>query len=162
MTARPGSDAKLAATAAQRPSAHAGASEELGRLRREYLDHQIAALETRVRMLKGERLSFDEESRALYDAVAPTYPESHFKAILDQLERRFPGGGPLVERYDAWRRAFVIPRERLDTVFKAAIHACRGRTLAARQLPPTRNSASSTSRTNHGAATTGIREISGA
>ena len=99
------------------------------------LHHQIAALETRVRMLKGERLSFDEESRALYDAVAPTHPESHFKAILDQLDRRFPGGGPLVDRYDAWRRAFVIPRERLDTVFKAAIDACRARTLAHVQPP---------------------------
>ena len=125
----------LAATAAERPSAPAEASDELRELRREYLDHQIAALETRVRMLKGERLSFDEESRALYDAVAPTYPESHFKAILDQLDRRFPGGGPLVDRYDAWRRAFVIPRERLDTVFKAAIDACRSRTLAHVQLP---------------------------
>ena len=30
--------------------------------------------EARVRMLKGERLSFDEESKALYDAVAPTHP----------------------------------------------------------------------------------------
>jgi hypothetical protein len=30
----------------------------------------------------------------------------------------------------------VIPRERLDTVFKAAIDACRARTLAHVQLPP--------------------------
>ena len=52
-----------------------------------------SALGARVRMLKGERLSFDEESRALYDAVAPTLPESHFQAILDRLETRFPGGG---------------------------------------------------------------------
>ena len=51
----------------------------MARLRREYLDRQLSALEARVRMLQGERLSFDEESRALYDAVAPTYPESHFK-----------------------------------------------------------------------------------
>ena len=69
-------------------------------------------------MLKGERLSFDEESQALYDAVAPTHPESHFQEILDTLEQRFPGNGPLVERYDAWRRAFVIPREKLDAVFQ--------------------------------------------
>ena len=30
----------------------------------------LGALTARVRMLKGERLSFDEESKALYDAVA--------------------------------------------------------------------------------------------
>jgi hypothetical protein len=86
-------------------------------------------------MLKGERLSFDEESQALYDAVAPTYPESHFQAVLDRLEKRFPGSGPLVERYDAWRRAFVIPREKLDAVFQAAIGGCRERTLAHVALP---------------------------
>jgi hypothetical protein len=68
--------------------------------------------------------------------VAPTYPESHFQAILDQLEKQFPGNGPLVERYDAWRRPFVIPRERLDAVFTAAIDACRSRTREHVQLPP--------------------------
>jgi hypothetical protein len=38
----------------------------MGRLRREYLVKQLSALEARVRMLKGERLNFDEESRNLY------------------------------------------------------------------------------------------------
>src|SRR5689334_4816907 len=117
-----------------RPAA-GGAATDLPRLRFEYLDRQLAALQARVRMLKGERLSFDEESRALYDAVAPTFPASHFQEILDQLDRRFPGTGPLVQRYDAWRRNFVIPRERLDTVFKAAIDGCRERTRAHVELP---------------------------
>jgi len=110
-------------------------ADELSRLRWDYLDRQLSSLETRVRMLKGERLSFDDESRALYDAVAPTHPESHFKAILDQLEKRFPGTGPLVARYDAWRRPFIIPRERLDSVFTAAIDACRSRTREHVPLP---------------------------
>jgi hypothetical protein len=109
--------------------------EELSRLRHRYLERQLASLGARVRMLKGGRLSFDEESKALYDAVAPTYPDSHFQAVLDRLEARFPGKGPLVERYDAWRRGFVIPRDRLDTVFQAAIQACRERTVAHVPLP---------------------------
>src|ERR1043165_775245 len=86
-------------------------SDELSQLRHQYLEKQLSAMIARVRMLKGERLSFDEESKALYDAVAPTYPDSHFQEVLDRLEKRFPGGGSLVERYDAWKRAFVIPRE---------------------------------------------------
>jgi hypothetical protein len=93
-------------------------------------------MSARVRMLKGERLSFDEESKALYDAVAPAYPDTHFQQVLDRLESRFPGSGPLVTRYDNWRRAFVIPRDKLDTVFKAAIAACRERTRAHVTLPP--------------------------
>ena len=111
--------------------------DEMERLRHQYIDKQLSALAARVRMLKGERLSFDEESKALYDAVAPTYPESHFKAILDKLENRFPGTGSLVERYDAFRRQFVIPPDRLDTVFKAAIKGCRDRTLQHIALPAT-------------------------
>jgi hypothetical protein len=110
--------------------------DELSRLRHQYLLKQLSAMGARVRMLKGERLSFDEESKALYDAVAPAHPESHFQEVLDRLEKRFPGSGPLVERYDAWRRAFVIPREKLDPVFKAAIAACRERTLKHVTVPP--------------------------
>jgi hypothetical protein len=109
--------------------------DELSALRRQYLEKQLGAMSARVRMLKGERLSFDAESKALYDAVAPHYDEKHFQAILDRLDKRFPGAGPLVDRFDAWRRAFVIPRDKLDTVFQAAIAACRERTAAHLQLP---------------------------
>ena len=38
-------------------------------------------------------------------------------------------------RYDAFRRQFVIPRDKLDAVFKTAIEACRERTLAHVKLP---------------------------
>src|SRR5829696_2872098 len=66
-------------------------SAEVERLRRHYLERQLAAVGARIRMLTGERLSFDGESRALYDASPPTLPESHFQKILGQLEREFPG-----------------------------------------------------------------------
>jgi len=110
-------------------------SDEMQRLRLQYLERQLSALTARVRMLKGERLSFDDESRALYDAVAPTYPETHFQEILDRLAKRFPGTGPLVDRYEAFRRAFVIPHDRLDPVFQRAIQACRQRTIEHVTLP---------------------------
>ena len=108
---------------------------EMERLRLLYVRRQLAALSARVRMLNGERLSFDEESRALYDAVAPTEPDSHFQAVLDRLAARFPGGPPLVERYEQYRRGFVIPRDRLDRVFQRAIEAGRERTLRHVSLP---------------------------
>lgn len=110
--------------------------DEMEQLRHRYLTAQAGAMNARLRMLKGERLRFDEESRALYDATAPVLPESHFQQVLDQLEPRFPGEGTLVERYDAWRRAFVIPTDRLDSVFRTAIDACRERTAAHLSLPP--------------------------
>jgi hypothetical protein len=112
-----------------------GQPDDMRRLRRLYLERQLSALEARVRMLQGERMSFDEESKALYDAVAPTHPESYFQKILDRLDKLFPGSGPIVQRYDAYRRAFVIPPARLDGVFQAAIQACRERTLKHISLP---------------------------
>ena len=111
-------------------------ADEMLKLRREYLQKQISALAARVRMLKGEKLKFDDESRALYDAVAPTYPDSHFIQIIDQLEAKIPGEGPLWERYEKWRKPFVIPKDKLDAVFQAAIKECRARTAAHVALPP--------------------------
>ena len=113
----------------------AAPSSELERLRHSFMRHQLEAVSARLRMLQGERLSFDAESQALYDAVAPTQPESAFQDVLNQLDTRFPGSGPLVERYEAFRRAFIIPKDKLDHVFTTAIGACRERTARHLQLP---------------------------
>src|SRR5262245_26326748 len=125
--------------------------DEMLKLRREYLRKQISALAARVRMLKGEKLKFDDESRALYDAVAPTYHQSgsdldsHFDQIISQLEAKIPGtnrqsgSDPLLERYEKWRKPFVIPKEKLDKVFQLAIKECRARTQAHVALPPNEN-----------------------
>ena len=110
-------------------------ADELNRMRHEYLARQLSALEARVRIVKGERMKFDEESRALYDTVAPSYPESHFQEILQKLEPKIPGKGPLHKRYEEWRKPFVIPKEKLDAVFQLAIKECRARTLAHIKLP---------------------------
>jgi hypothetical protein len=111
-------------------------TEEIDKLRWQYLDRQLSSMEARIRMLKGDRLSFDEESKALYDRVSPTHSTSHFQAILDKLERRFPGQGSLAVRYDNWRKPFAIPREKLDGVFQIAIKGCRDRTAQHITLPP--------------------------
>ena len=126
---------RVAALSDQLKGVPGSGGDELSLLRHHYLQKQLAAMGARVRMLKGERLSFDEESKALYDAVAPTHPDSHFQQVLDRLEKRFPGSGPLVARYDAWRKDFVIPRDKLDAVFKAAIAACRAQTTKHVELP---------------------------
>lgn len=109
--------------------------DELLHLRREYLSRQLASLVARAQMLAGHRLSFDEESAALYDAVAPRSSEEYFQTVLARMEAELPGSGPVALRYDRYRTGFVIPPERLDTVFKAAIAECRTRTLRHLTLP---------------------------
>src|SRR5439155_21101675 len=111
------------------------AADELVALRREYLRRQLESLDARVRMLEGAKMTFDEESRALYDAVAPVHPAPVFQTALDQLGQLLPGDGPLIERYDAFRARFTIPPERLSTVFDRAIAECRRRTLQHVTLP---------------------------
>ena len=109
--------------------------DELVVLRRDYLRRQLEALRARVRMLQGTTLTFDEESQALYDAVAPVHPDAYFDAALQEIGRMLPGAGALVDRYDAFRRQFIIPADRLSRVFDRAIAECRSRSLPHVQLP---------------------------
>jgi hypothetical protein len=111
------------------------AGDTLATLRHEYLRRQVGAFDARLRMLQGERLSFDEESNALYDAVAPRHPAASFEKTLAELGRHLPGDGPLIARYEAFRKAFIVPADRLDAVFVAAIDECRARTARHLQLP---------------------------
>ncbi len=114
-------------------------SDEMLRLRRHYLARQLQALAARVEMLGGKRLSFDEESRALYDAVAPVNTEEHFRSVRDELDRALPGGGSaasLLDRYEAFRKDFTIPKEKVDSVFRTAVGECRDRTRPHIELPP--------------------------
>ncbi len=114
----------------------ASKDEELWRLRKQYLQRQLAALRGRVAMLQGKRLTFDQESQVLYDAVAPKHDEAEFAAIVAKLEARLPGEGALMARYEKFKEAFIIPKDRLDGVFQTAIRACRDRTRQYIELPP--------------------------
>ena len=109
--------------------------DELATLRHQYLTRQLQALVSRVDMLSGVKVSFDEESQALYNAKAPHLGEDHFRPILAELDRLLPGPGPLIARYTAFHDRFVIPKDRLDAVFTAAIDGCRRRTLPHVGLP---------------------------
>jgi len=111
------------------------AGDSLDHLRRDYLDKQLRAMLARIDVVQGRKLAFDEESRAIYDAVAPTHDEAYFQGLVARLDAALPGSGPVPARYEAWRKQFVIPRERLDTVFRTAVAACRERTARHVQLP---------------------------
>jgi hypothetical protein len=113
----------------------APSTDPLLQLRREYLRKQTAALVARVEMLNGRKMTFDEESKALYDAVAPHHDEAYFQKLVAALEKELPGKGALIDRLETYRKGFVIPNEKLDVVFKKAIDGCRQRTLAHMELP---------------------------
>ena len=111
--------------------------EEIVQLRHHYLRKQIAAMLARIEVLSGNVLTFDEEAQAFYDVQPPEFPETHFQSLLRDLESLVPGTGPLPARVETYRSRFIIPPERLDAVFTAAINECRARTREHVALPPT-------------------------
>ncbi len=109
--------------------------DSLVRLRHRYLHTQLGSMVARAKMLAGERLTFDQEARALYDAEPPHFANAHFDSLLTRLDSLLPGKGPLAQRYDRFRSRVIIPAARVDTVFKTAIAACRARARAHLSLP---------------------------
>ncbi len=103
--------------------------DEMDALRRKSLDGRLRALATRAELAAGTTRSFDEESQALFDTVAPHYDADHFDGVLAELGELVPGDGELVDRVNGFRDQFAIPSDKLGVVFDAAIGECRRRAL---------------------------------
>ena len=86
-------------------------TDAMTRLRHTYLSRQIAAVLFRIEMLQGKKFTFDQESKGLYDAVAPHHDEAFFEGVRQKLEAELPGEGELADRIDRYRSAFIIPRK---------------------------------------------------
>jgi hypothetical protein len=112
---------------------------ELETLRYRFLYKQILAAKIKLYLISGGELTFDEESKALYDAVSPHYSEEHYQKILNKLDKLLPGRGDVSKRVNDYKNQFIIPKGKLDTVFKAAIDECRKRTLQHIKLPENEN-----------------------
>ncbi len=110
--------------------------DEMAGRRHLYLTKQLQALLARVSMLLGTTYTFDEESRSLYDAVAPTHTEEHFQDTIRALGELLPGTGQVFERYARYKERFTVPKAKLDRVFTAAITESRKRTALRIDLPP--------------------------
>jgi len=110
-------------------------ADSLARMRHKYLRTQLGSMSARAGMLSGRKLGFDEEVKALYDVMPPHRSDPHFDSLLARLDLLLPGRAPLAQRFQQFRERMVIPANRVDTVFKTAIAACRARTRAHMQLP---------------------------
>ncbi|GGB52131.1 hypothetical protein [Blastomonas aquatica] len=100
-----------------------------------FLRAQLNAARTRIRMLRGEKLSFRTESLGLFGATPDIKPLESYDPVLTEIDALLPGTGTLAERVDAFQERFVIPADRLQPVFKRAIAECRARTAAHIPLP---------------------------
>lgn len=116
-----------------------GGLSEIEKLRCQFLIGQISAVRARIEILNGKKMSFDEESKALYDAVAPEHGREYFESQLKEINKLLPGDGDISERYEKFRKDLIIPKDKLDAVFTAAIQECRRRTLEHIKLPNDEN-----------------------
>ncbi len=96
----------------------------------------VQAMETRIRMVRGEKFSFADEARLIYDATLPNYDFSEFDRALEEISQLIPGEGDLADRVDAFRDTLVIPIDRLNAVIDLAIEECKQRTSKHISLPP--------------------------
>lgn len=110
-------------------------ADELETLRFRYLYKQLLACKTKIFMLNGVLLPFDEETKALYDASAPVHNDEFFQSAIAELDKILPGKGDVAKRLNDFKMKFVIPTDKLDDVFNAAIKECRTRTLEHIKLP---------------------------
>ncbi|WP_425392772.1 hypothetical protein [Ekhidna sp.] len=100
---------------------------------------QLIAARTKVEIINGKVYPFDEEAKLLYNANPPSFPESYFDSLLMDLKNVLPGEGNLADRYNEFVNQFIIPKEKLDTVFQTAIAEARNRTMARYDLPENEN-----------------------
>jgi hypothetical protein len=110
-------------------------AEGLEARRANFLAAQLTAAATRLRMMKGEKLSFADESLGLFAATPDLEPLTAYDPVLARIEALVPGSGPLSERVDAFQNRFNIPKAKLKPVFDAAIAECRRRTMQHIALP---------------------------
>ena len=103
--------------------------------RADWLTDQLIAYGRRIKIFSGETASFDEESKGLFGVTAPKHDESYFKELVAKLDSSLPGKGTIAERFQVMAKHFIIPANKLDTVFKTAIAESRKRTLAHYTLP---------------------------
>ncbi len=103
--------------------------------RRKYLLAHVAAASARLRMLSGETMSFADEAEALFGIRPDLLPLSAYDPVLAEIDALVPGPGSLIDRVTAFKAAFIIPADRLESVLAAAIAECRARTAAHITLP---------------------------
>jgi hypothetical protein len=109
--------------------------DETSELRRKSLIRHAESLTAAIGFYRGDRSTFDEESMALFDAVEPRHTAEDFQEALAELDRLVPGEGTVQARYRAYRERFVIPSDRIESVYRAALDEARRRTLEHISLP---------------------------
>ena len=103
--------------------------------RARFLTAQLTAAQTRLRMLAGEKLSFEEEALGLFGVRPRLQPLTSFDPVLAKIEALVPGSGPLAERVEAFQSRFTIPPENAEAGIRRRDRRMQARTIRHIALP---------------------------
>ena len=87
-------------------------AKELDAQRKDFLAHQISAMQMSLRLLAGENVSLAEEAQALYDIHPAWKDEAYFVEHQKWLDENLPKGGSLKQRLENWQNSIEIPIEK--------------------------------------------------
>ena len=103
--------------------------------RREYLTAELSAMQTTLRILKGEEIDIVEESQGLYGLTPIWTDESVFEDAHRDLEDLLLGSGPLSERMENFREKTIVPKESIKSIVRNIADDFRRRTMEVIALP---------------------------
>ncbi|NVE94883.1 hypothetical protein [Altererythrobacter lutimaris] len=99
------------------------------------LTANAVAMHTRVRLLSGEKIPFDEQTKLLFGVVAPPLDakaEAERRAALDAT---YPGTGTLAQRQAAYLDATTVPNDTIRELTDITVEECRRRSNEWIDLP---------------------------
>jgi len=111
------------------------ADQTLTAARRIYLCAELGAMQTTLRILQGEKMSYVEETRGLYGLTPRWTDERVFEEAHRTLEELYTGSGSLAERRAQFLEKTVIPPDKIEAVIQECAEDFRSRTRAIIDLP---------------------------
>ncbi len=103
--------------------------------RAQHLLEKVEQLITVIELIQAPgKLPFREETDTLYGLALPEQMPS-YQEKLAELENLLPGRGTLAFKLASYNNKLVIPADKREAVFEAALAECRQRTLDHWQLP---------------------------
>jgi hypothetical protein len=103
--------------------------------RRDWLAAQLVAMRTHAAGLAGEELPYVELVERTYAWSPLRRDEAIFDTAAAELDALVPGGGPLIDRLEAWDARFEVPLDRLPGVVDWLVGLFRARAAELFGLP---------------------------
>jgi hypothetical protein len=110
-------------------------ADDLDAQRRDFLAHQVTAMQMSLRLLSGAKVSLAEEVQGLYDIQPEWKDESIFEETHREWDKTLPPGNSLPERLQAWNRSLEIPIKKVQEILPAIIKRLRELTRQKFDLP---------------------------